>query len=118
MLAWWLSAPLLPVSLSVNVPRGVDVVVRIRRVATPGAVTGLPNHDATEPPVAPPTDSVTGPANPFRDATVTVNPAAAPTLTACADGVTVSVKSGGAGTTSVAVTVWVSDPLVPVMVSG
>jgi len=72
VLVWWLSAPLLPVSLSVNVPRGVDVVVRIRRVAPPGAVTGLPDHDATEPPGAPPTDSVTVPANPFRGATVTV----------------------------------------------
>src|SRR5256886_16644657 len=66
----------------------------------------------------PGSDSATPPVKPFNALTETVQPAVFPALTVRADGIAVRRKSGGAGTTSVAHALRLTDPLVPVMVSG
>ena len=67
--------------------------------------------------VNPPSDSETAPAKPFSGDTETVYDTAPPAVVDADDGDTLIPKSEG-GTTSVALVVCVTDPLVPVIVSG
>ena len=68
--------------------------------------------------VNPPSESETAPAKPFSDDTETVYDTAPPAVVDADDGDTFTPKSGGDDTTSVALAVCVSEPLVPVIVSG
>jgi hypothetical protein len=63
--------------------------------------------------------SVTTPANPFSAPTLAVYVVALPAITVCVLGLPDTVKSGGGGcalTTKLTVVVWLSAPLVPVIV--
>jgi len=91
-------APLVALTVRGYVPPDAVVSVLIVSCELPAPAT-IAGVNVADPTVAgkPPTDSATSPVNPFWEPTPTVNPAAVPALTVCADGVAVSVKSGGAG---------------------
>jgi hypothetical protein len=108
--------PFLPVTRTVNVPRKVDPVVRMRSVEVPGAATGLADHDAMEPLGAPLSDSVTLPVKPLTTPTATLYEAVSPRVTVIDGGVADRVKSR-ACTVRLTVAVWVIPALVPVIVS-
>jgi hypothetical protein len=63
--------PLAPVTVNVNVPRGVRAVL-IARIDVPVGVTEGGLNEPDDPAGSPLADSKTAPANPFSDATVTV----------------------------------------------
>ena len=110
--------PLVPVTVSVNVPRTAFDVVFTVILDDPGAATWLGWKVAVAPDASPVTESETLPANPERDETVTVYKAERPRRIETDDGLTVIEKSGGAETTSVIDAVWVTEPLVPTTVNG
>ena len=66
----------------------------------------------------PSSESVTPPTKPFTDETETAYDATPPAAADTDAGATVSPKSASGETTSVALTVCVSEPLVPVIVIG
>src|SRR5262249_9405235 len=108
--------PLLPVSVTVNVPRSVALVVPTRSVELRGAATGLADQDTIEPLGKPLTDSVTLPVKPPTDPTATLYAAVWPRLIVIDDGLADRVKPR-ARRVSASVAVRVIAPLVPVTVS-
>lgn len=113
------SAPLVPVIVSVFVPVGVVASVVTDSVDVPEPVM----EGGLNVPVAsagkPVTPSETAPLKPFTAVTVCVYVVPAPCTNDCVDGEEVMLKSGVtvALTMSVIVVVWVSVPLAPVIVS-
>ncbi len=114
----WLNPPLVPVMVNVVPPFGLCVLVDTVNVDVPVAGLGL------KVPVAPLGNpemvSATLPVNPFFAAIVMVYVVFAPRATLLLLGWALMLKSGEAAavTTSVALVVWLSAPLVPVIVSG
>jgi hypothetical protein len=106
----------LPVTRTVNVPRRVDPVVRIRSVEVPGTATGLADHDAIEPLGAPLSDRVTEPVKPPTAPTATLYEAVCPRVTVIDGGVADTVKSRALAV-RLTVAVCVIAPLVPLIVS-
>jgi hypothetical protein len=109
--------PLVPVTVSVELPGGVLPVVLIVRVDVPEPVTDVGLNDAVAPAGNPLAPRVTAALNPFRAMTETVQVALPPGAIVCDEGATETEKSAVALTTRVTVEVCVSDPLVPVIVS-
>jgi hypothetical protein len=101
--AVWISVPLVPVTVSESAHGTVLVVVFIVSVEEPeplmeaglkpALLTPLENPDSL------PTLRLTEPLKPLTGVTVTVNAAAPPGTTSCADGPTAIEKSGVAGVT-------------------
>jgi hypothetical protein len=85
----------LPVTLIVNVPRGVDLLVRTVSVEEPPAPTGLGLKLAVVDPGRPLAESEADPVKPFFAATVTAYVVLEPAVTVRDVGETVSAKSGG-----------------------
>ena len=114
------SVPLLPVTVNVNVPVEAFRLVVTVSVELDVGLAGFGRKEALVLFGTPLTLSVTELLNPLSAPIVTVYVVALPRVTVWLDGVAVSVKSAGASalTTRVAAAVWVSEPLVPVIVSG
>jgi len=113
------SAPLVPVMVSVYVPVGVVVAVVTASVEVPDPFTVVGLNVPVASVGNPLTLSATAPLKPFDadiDGVYVVLP---PCVTVCDAGADDSVKSGGTGalTTNVVVVLCVSAPLVPVIVS-
>ena len=72
IVAVWLRAPVLPVTVSVEMPIGVFEVVVTLKVELPEPVTDAGLNDAVAPDGRPLTLSATGPANPLNAAMLTV----------------------------------------------
>jgi hypothetical protein len=72
VVTWWLSVPLAPVILKVNVPREVRPDVRTVSVDTPDEVTGLGEKLAVAPAGRPPNDRATLPVKPLSAEIVAV----------------------------------------------
>ena len=108
--------PLVPETVSEYVPGIAAELVEIARVDVP-PVEMLDGKKLQLPfPVgSPERPSATFPANPFTEPTLTWYKAVEPATTLTDNGVATTVKSGGAGTTSVTVAACVVDPLVPRM---
>ena len=68
--------------------------------------------------VSPSSEREMSPANPPCELATTEYATAPPAAVEADEGATATPKSGGGETTSVALTVWVSEPLDPVMVNG
>ena len=111
-------APLVPVTVNTNVPRGVLPVVLTVIVELPGATTELGAKVAVAPVGRPELESVTVPANPPCEETVTVYGVDLPRFTVLEEGLTDSAKDGRTLTTSVTDAVCARVPLVPVIVNG
>jgi hypothetical protein len=107
--AVWVSVPLVPVTVAVSVWAVGELHVSVE-VPEPVTLVGLRVH--VRPPVVE-TVSETVPVKPLTAVNVTVEVAETPGVTAAGD-VAVIVKSV---TVNVAVAVWTSEPLVPVIVS-
>ena len=114
------NVPLVPVIVRVKVPVDALRLVVTVRVDGVDERAGFGLKEALVRFGSPLTLSVTEPLNPFTAAIVIVYVVEFPRVTDLLDGVAVSVKSDGVAelTTRVAGAVWVSEPLVPVMVSG
>jgi hypothetical protein len=112
------SEPLVPVTVSVYVPAGVDV--EVATVMVDVLVVGFVSKEADAPVGNPPALSDTAPVNPPLGVTDTAYVVAVPALTVRVDGVDDSVKLGvgAACTTSCTPVVCESEPLVPVTVTG
>src|SRR5258708_5771573 len=100
----------------VAVARGVDDVVRTRRIVLPGGPIGFALKVAVAPAGRPVTENDTPPAKPPTDPTVIVYDAVWPRANVTKDGLTLSVKSR-AVTVSATVALWLTEPLVPVTLS-
>ena len=116
--AVWLSEPFVPVMVRVKVP--LAALPEAVTVIVDDVVVGFGEKDAVAPGCSPATDSETVPVKPLIGWIVTVYKVELPLGTDWEVGVTVSEKSGvvAALTTSVADAGWLSEPLVPVIVSG
>jgi hypothetical protein len=113
--------PLVPMSVTVDVPAGVVLVVVTVSVEVPDPVTVAGEKLAVAPLGNPLALSVTTPANPFNDPIVAVYVVVFPATTVCVLGLPAIVKSGGGGaafTTRLTVAACVSVPLVPVIVNA
>jgi hypothetical protein len=111
------SEPLVPVIVSVGLPIGVLLVVVTVSVEDPAPVTDVGENDAVAPVGSPlVTLKLTAPPNPFSTPRFTVYVVLPPAATVCVPGVADIVKSG-ANTVKATVAVWVTAPLVPVIVS-
>ena len=115
---WWIVVPLVPVTVNVNVPRGVLPLVLTVIVDVPGATTEPGEKVAVTPDGRPDTERATVPPNPPCEERFTVYDVDLPRLTLLEDGATESPKSWGTATTSVTDDVCTRAPLVPVIVSG
>ncbi len=107
-----------PVTVRTKVPRGALRLVVILRVALPGATTEVGVKLALAPLGRPLTLRLTDPLKLPWDETETVYAVDEPRLILRELGLMVSEKSGGGLTTSVAGTVRVVEPLVPLTVRG
>ncbi len=118
--AVWEVLPLVPVSVTVEVPRVVVPRVVTVSVEVPDPVTVAGEKLAVAPLGNPLALSVTTPAKPFNDPIVAVYVVVFPATTVCVLGLPAIVKSGGGGwltTDKVTVVDCTWTPLVPVMVS-
>jgi hypothetical protein len=106
-----------PVIVTVEDPAGVLEVVVTVSVEVPGPVNEVGLHAPVVPAGNPLTLSPTVPVNPFNAPTFTVYVVPPPTVTVCEEGVVEIVKSGLPVTFKETVAVWVSESLVPVIVS-
>jgi hypothetical protein len=107
----WDSAPLVPVTVTVSEPVVVKVHESVEVPEPPVTVAGVKVHAVLS------LVRATSPVKPFNGAIVIVDVPGVPTITETVVGLAVSVKSGVAVTVKVADAVWVSDPLVPVIVT-
>lgn len=114
----WLNVPLVPVTVTVYVPPGVELVVATVIVdGVPGlADAGLNEHDAPVGQFVAPSD--TDPVNPLTAVTLMLDVPLWPWFTENDVGFALIVKSG-AGTVTVTLTFveWLNVPLVPVTVA-
>jgi hypothetical protein len=117
VVAEWLKAPLVPVTVRVDVAAGVVVLVVTVIVEVPLAVTVVGLKLAEAPVGNPLALSVTTPVNPFRAPIVTVYVVELPALTVWEAGDAEREKSGADATTRLEVAECVRLPLVPVIVS-
>src|SRR5262249_13992141 len=108
--------PLVPLIVSVNVPVRALREVLIDRVEVEAA--GLGENEALVREGNPLTLRLTEPVKPLPGVIVTVYVVPAPWVTVWLEGVALRVKLAGACTTRVTCVVCVSEPLVPVIVSG
>ncbi len=111
--------PLVPVIVSANVPVAAEAVVVIVSVEVlPVVLVGL--NEAVAPAPSPETVKPTAPMNPPVRVIAMVYEVVCPCMMLRLAGVALMVKfaAGAVVTTSVAEAVWVSVPLVPVIVSG
>jgi hypothetical protein len=113
----WLSAPLVPVNRSVNVPRPPPTEVLTVRTDEDAAGTGFTLKDPVAPAGSPLTESATLPLKLPFDATLTLKVVVAPAVIVAEAGVTDSTKSGGCGTIRLTLVERTSAPLVPVILS-
>lgn len=88
------SDPLVPVTVSVKAPAGVDVEVVTDRVELPEPATEVGLKAPVAPPGNPLTLKLTAPVKPPDGVTVAVYEAPAPAVTVCELGVAERVKSG------------------------
>ena len=109
-------APLVPVTMRVVFPRGVEEVVTILSVELPAPVTELGLKLAVAPCGTGETEKPTVPLNPLSEETLTVYEVVPPTAMFLELGLIESAKSE-APTTSVTEVVCTRPPLVPVIVS-
>jgi hypothetical protein len=117
--AWCARTPLVPRTVSVNVPRAVRVVVFTVSVEVPRALTEDGVKVAVAPEGSPLKDSATVPVKPTGEETVIVYAVELPRLTVLDAGLTERAKSGVEGlTTRVTEVECVSPPPLPVIVSG
>src|SRR6267154_5133517 len=93
----WVTFPLTPLSVNVEVPTGVLPVVVTVNVELPAPVTVAGEKLAVAPVGNPLALSVTTPVNPFKAAMLAVYVVALPTITVCVLGLADIVKSGGGG---------------------
>ena len=107
-----------PVTVKVNVPRGVGAVLIVRTDGVPG-VAEVGENEPDDPTGKPPTDSDTAPLNPLLAVTITVYAAEFPPRTDRVVGLSVREKSGAGGalTTRLTVDEWMIVPLVPLIAS-
>jgi hypothetical protein len=105
--------PLVPIMFNVNVPAGVFLVVEIVTTVFPLPVIEVGLNLAVALAGKPLTLKVTTPLNPFIGLTVAVYVVLDPLLTVCDAGDGTMVKLD---TVSVTAVLWVTLPLVPVMV--
>jgi len=121
ILTVWLNVPLVPVTVSVYVPVGVEAPTEIVRVdvAEPpeGGVTEVGLKVLVVPVGRPEIERLTAELKPLKDVIVIVEVPEAPCVIVKDDGEADIVKSGAAVTVRLTLTVWVSVPLVPVTVS-
>jgi hypothetical protein len=111
------SVPLVPVIVTVELPAGVveDVVIVIVELLP--AVTEVGLNAAAAPDGNPLADSATVPLKPFNTPVLTVYGVLLPGATLLLGGEAEMLKSGADVVVSPTLTVWVSAPLVPVIVS-
>ncbi len=110
----FVSEPLVPVTVKVELPVVVPVIIeRVEVVELPAIMMGFSERDHVAPAGKPVAAKLTLPVNPLRAATVTVYVAVPPGATDVVPGETLTLKSG-ATTLSVVVAECTSEPLVPV----
>jgi hypothetical protein len=116
----WTNVLLVPVMVSVKVPDVVAAVVVTDKLDEPEPVTDVGLNTALAPAGKPLTVKPTLPVNPPDPVTVVVYEVLPPAVTVAEAGVAEMEKSPttGAFTTNETDEVWLSAPLVPVMVSG
>ena len=111
----WLNVPLVPVTVTVYVPPGVELVVATVNVELDPGFTELGLNEHVAPvghPVAP---SDTDPVNPFTAVTLMLDVPLCPWFTETLVGFALIVKSGaGAVTVTLTPVEWLNVPLVPV----
>src|SRR5690349_15641244 len=113
----WLTAPLVPVTVSVTAPAGVAAEVETVRVDEPEPAMDAGLNLPVAPLGKPVTLSDTVPVNPFTAVTETAYVVLPPADTVCDAGDTATEKSGVRTLTAkVTVALWLALPLWPVIV--